>query len=118
MTDVGLSTTEELLNELACRMDRRQNSDKGRELGRLCLDALDNLDGSVLLDRGVVVDEPDHGPSGMDDGLLATAAEWAELRAVARIILDMVEAGCDPDATVQACLAVLTNPRPRNIHDR
>lgn len=50
---LGLATTSELLTELAVRMEVTQNSTKGRELGRLCRQALDNLDGGVLAYRTV-----------------------------------------------------------------
>lgn len=45
---LGLATTRELLTELAVRMEVTQNSIKGRELGCLCREALENLDRWVL----------------------------------------------------------------------
>ena len=50
---LGLATTEELLTELAVRMEVTQNSTKGRELGVLCREALDKLDHGVLAYRTV-----------------------------------------------------------------
>jgi hypothetical protein len=44
---VSLSTRE-LLEELALRMERTQNSTRGRDLGVLCREALEGLDASVL----------------------------------------------------------------------
>lgn len=45
---LGLATTRELLVELAVRMEITQNSNKGRELGVLCREAMANLDRGVL----------------------------------------------------------------------
>lgn len=45
---VGLATTRQLLEELEVRMRVTQNSNKGRDLGRLCEEALENLDRGVL----------------------------------------------------------------------
>lgn len=45
---MGIATTRELLDEVRVRMEISQNSTKGRELGRLCAEALDNLDPGVL----------------------------------------------------------------------
>lgn len=45
---LGLATTRQLLDELAVRMEVTQNSHKGRELGVLCREAIDNLDPGVL----------------------------------------------------------------------
>lgn len=42
------ASTRELLEELAARMEATQNSTKGRELGRLCREAVDNLDAGIL----------------------------------------------------------------------
>jgi hypothetical protein len=50
---LGLATTAELLVEVAARMEITQNSIKGREIGRLCREALDNLAPSVLVYRTV-----------------------------------------------------------------
>lgn len=50
---LGLATTQQLLEELAVRMEVTQNSLKGRELGRLCREALANLDRGVLSYRTV-----------------------------------------------------------------
>lgn len=50
---LGLATTEELLRELAVRMEVTQNSIKGRHLGELCREALDKLDPGVLRYRTV-----------------------------------------------------------------
>ncbi len=43
--------TRDLLVEVAFRMESSQNSDKGRELGVLCREALDHLDIGVLAYR-------------------------------------------------------------------
>lgn len=45
---LGLATTEELLAEVAVRMEVTQNSLNGRELGSLCREALERLDPGVL----------------------------------------------------------------------
>jgi len=45
---LGIATTREMLTELACRMDITQNSTAGRDLGRLCTEAVENLDSGVL----------------------------------------------------------------------
>jgi hypothetical protein len=45
---LGLATTRELLEEVAVRMEVTQNSTKGRELGSLCREAIDNLSNGVL----------------------------------------------------------------------
>lgn len=50
---LGLATTRELLEELSARMRISQNSTKGRELGRLCDEAIENLDRGVLNYRTV-----------------------------------------------------------------
>jgi NAD(P)-dependent dehydrogenase (short-subunit alcohol dehydrogenase family) len=46
--NIGLATTRQLLEELAVRMEHTQNSPAGRDLGRMCLDAIDNLATTVL----------------------------------------------------------------------
>lgn len=50
---LGLATTEHLLRELAVRMEITQNSTRGRDLGVLCREAIDNLAASVLNYRTV-----------------------------------------------------------------
>ena len=50
---LGLATTKELLDEVATRMLIGQNSIKGRELGRLCQEAILNLEKQVLEYRTV-----------------------------------------------------------------
>jgi hypothetical protein len=50
---LGLATTRELLAELEVRMRVTQNSSKGRELGLLCAEALENLASGVLNYRTV-----------------------------------------------------------------
>lgn len=45
---LGLATTEELLTEVAVRMEATQNSLKGSDLGRLCREAIANLSAGVL----------------------------------------------------------------------
>lgn len=45
---LGCATTRELLQELSARMMVSQNSIKGRELGRLCEEAVENLAPGVL----------------------------------------------------------------------
>lgn len=45
---LGLATTRELLTELETRMRITQNSLAGRDLGRLCSEAVKNLDNGVL----------------------------------------------------------------------
>jgi hypothetical protein len=69
---MGLATTRELLTEVASRMQVTQNSTAGRELGRTCIDAIDNLDSGVLEyatwrpmpEQGTDLAEQGHGPSG------------------------------------------------------
>lgn len=51
--NLGLATTEMLLEEVAVRMEVSQNSLKGRELGALCREAIANLDAGVLRYRTV-----------------------------------------------------------------
>lgn len=46
--NLGCATTRELLEEVASRMEITQNSIKGREIGRLCRAAIDNLSKGVL----------------------------------------------------------------------
>lgn len=50
---LGLASTEALLAEVAYRMRATQNSIKGRDLGDLCREAIDNLDGHILRYRPV-----------------------------------------------------------------
>lgn len=50
---LGLATTHQLLDELAVRMEISQNSDKGRDLGSLCREAILHLAESVLEYRTV-----------------------------------------------------------------
>lgn len=45
---LGLATTRQLLEELEVRMRVTQNSIKGDDLGRLCAEALENLDHHIL----------------------------------------------------------------------
>ena len=58
---LGLATTRELLEELAVRMEVTQNSLKGRDLGRLCREALANL-ASFVLDYRPVDPYPETDP--------------------------------------------------------
>lgn len=51
--NLGMATTAELLEEVSTRMAITQNSLSGRELGRMCLDALNNLAPGVLAYRTV-----------------------------------------------------------------
>lgn len=51
---LATASTREVLDEVANRMENTQNSTSGRELGRLCREAVDNLDAGVL----------DYRPSG------------------------------------------------------
>lgn len=53
---LGLASTEALLSEVAYRMKSTQNSIKGRDLGSLCQEAIDNLDSHIL--RWCPVREP------------------------------------------------------------
>lgn len=46
--EAAAPTTRELLAELAGRMQRTQNSTKGRELGQLCSEAMENLASGIL----------------------------------------------------------------------
>jgi hypothetical protein len=50
---LGLATTRELLDELAVRMEVTQNSIKGRDLGRLCREAIENLAPGILAYRTI-----------------------------------------------------------------
>lgn len=61
---LGLATTRELLEEIEARMRITQNSIKGCDLGRLCLEALENLDSGVLNYRTVnsEADRPQREP--------------------------------------------------------
>jgi hypothetical protein len=45
---LGLATTRQLLTEVAMRMEITQNSTGGRDLGRLCESAIEELDKGVL----------------------------------------------------------------------
>ena len=64
---LGLATTREMLEELAVRMEISQNSTKGRDLGRLCREALENLDRGVLNYRTVGPRVPAAVPPDPDD---------------------------------------------------
>lgn len=57
---LGLATTEELLIEVAVRMEVTQNSLKGRDLGRLCREAIANLGPGILGYRTVREDQADN----------------------------------------------------------
>lgn len=69
---LGLATTRELLEEITVRMEVTQNSIKGRELGRLCREAIERLATGVLNYRTVgryMSDESD------EDALLTPVTE-------------------------------------------
>lgn len=46
--NLGMASTRELLEEVAFRMEKTQNSTSGEQLASMCRDAVDNLARGVL----------------------------------------------------------------------
>lgn len=115
-------TTVLLLAEVANRMRNSQNSDAGRDLGRLCEEATARLDGGVLGYRRdpagpTVLDADDLAVYHLGFSLAEAARRFLARVDVAKVLtlLDMQPGGCDVLDTLRAQTEAMTEARSTRI---